>query len=120
MQDLSSHGTQVPGIPAPGMIAQHAYHQADVPEASRQSNTGVFAQGEVTHAPCHCGPTFDVKPQYNTFAEDEASGRFPVQTTSTGTYPGPGMLYGIEMLGEGGDTDDTWQYTDANKIKMGR
>jgi hypothetical protein len=58
----------------------------------------------------------DGKITYLTHNEDEASGRVPVQTSSTGDYPGPADM-GIEIMSPDHDSETTYQRT-ADSIRM--
>lgn len=101
--DPSGHGgDQFPGVPAPKEYADPSH---GMPEP-QETNLGEIDPGRVTYEPCHCKIAVDRgKISYHTFAEAEASGRFPVQTTSTGGYPGPAWM-GIRIGALDGNTDD--------------
>lgn len=55
---------------------------------------------------------------YCTHCEDEANGRFPVQTDEVGSYPGPQALPGVDIFGQGGDCTSTYQYKSSAKLQM--
>lgn len=75
------------------------------------------SRGDLPTFSCHCGPQMvDGKITYLTHNEDEASGRTPVQTSSTGDYPGPADM-GIEIMCPDHDSETTYQRT-ADTIRM--
>ena len=59
------------------------------------------------------GISFDMGVRYNTYLEQEAAGRFPVQVNEHGCYPSALEMPGIKMV-----THETYVYHDGDHIMM--